>query len=382
MGHDRVKYSHFIPRFYLRNFTFEDTIHPQNNESVLVAFKENFNDWKQKGFGKKSIFTLNGLYDFDITPEQSQTVEKYLAIIETGMGVVVNKLQKHEKLMKENYSFLSMFIVSLMNRTPQNMKQFQKTIQEIHDIFEELDPTQNNEYTKSCFKGFEDLSKIRILKTLEIIKKSQFLQDSFYFLYNNSNIPFITSDNPVVMEAMFKNTIEEILTFPVQKVIPINKKSIILPLTPNICVLYCEYLDRVRIDKQVITILDSNIILNLNMLQFRNCENFVISNVNNSQIDYAGCFEKWSHKDNTGRLIFFTEQNKYMLQAEFIEYHICSSKIKIYDIDEFQKINLEESITSVMTCDKSKYMKVQTIKIVEIQKDYLIIENSIGDSVQ
>ena len=376
MGDDRVKHSHFIPEFYLHNFSFKDTVHPINDNSTLVAFKENFNVWKQKGFGKNSIFALNGVYDFDIIPEQIQTVEKYLGTIEAGMGVVIKQLKEHKELTDENYIYLSMFIVSLIHRTPKTMNQFQDTIQELHDIFEQFDTSHNKEYTKEFFNGFEDASKIQILKTADIVNTSKFYKDSFYFLYNKSNTPFITSDNPVVIEDISKNTIEGILTFPVQSNIPINRKSIILPLTPNICILYCDYLDRRKIDQQVITIYDDNIIFKLNMLQFRNCENFVISNIDNSQTDYAKCYEDWCNKDHTGHLIFFTEQNEYVLKAELIEHEALSTKIKIYDMDKFNYINSKESIKSVMACDKSEFMKVQNIQILETQKKFLIIENS------
>ncbi len=378
MGNERVKHSHYIPEFYLRNFSFKDTIHPQNNSSTLLAFKENFNIWKQKGFGKNSIFALNGIYDFDVIPEQIQTVEKYLGTIETGMGVVIKQLQEHKALSDENYKYLSMFIVSLMHRTLKAMDQYQVTIQKLHDMFEQFDSSPNKEYTKDYFNGFEDASKIQILKTADIVNTSKFYKDSFYFLYNKSNTPYITSDNPVVIEDMSKNIIEGIFTFPVQSNIPINRKSIILPLTPSICIIYCDYLDRKKIDQQVITIFDDNIIFKLNMLQFRNCENFVVSNVDNSQIDYAQCYEDWCNKDQTGQLIFSTEQNEYMLKAEFIEHEVFRSKIKVYDMDKFNFINSKEIIKSVMACDKSEFMKVQNIRILETQKEFLIIENSFG----
>lgn len=378
MGDDRVKHSHIIPEFYLTYFSYNDTVHPKNTTSTLLAFKDNFNDWKQKGFGKNSIFAINGFYDFDVIPEQIQTVEKYLGKIETGMGVVIKQLKEHKELTDENYKYLTMFIVSLMHRTPKNMNQFQDTIQKLRDMFEQFDSSKDKEYTKEYFSGYEDASKIQILKTADIVNTSKFYKASFYFLYNKSNTPYITSDNPVVIEDMPKNIIEEVLTFPVQSNIPINRKSIILPLTPNICVLYCDYLDKRKIDQQVITIFDDNIIFKLNMLQFRNCENFVVSNVDNSQIDYAKCYEDWCNKDHTGQLIFSTEQNKYVLKAEFIEHEAFSSKIKIYDMDKFNSIIAKESIKSVMTCDKSEYMKIHNLNIVEIQMDYLIVENSIG----
>lgn len=297
MKNDRVKHSHIIPEFYLTYFSYKDTVHPYNTSSTLLAFKDNFNDWKQKGFGKKSIFTLNGIYDFDVIPEQIQTVEKYLGSIETGMGVVIKQLQEHKELADENYKYLSMFIVSLMHRTPKNMNQFQNTIKKLHDMFEQFDSSKNKEYTKEYFSGYEDASKIQIMKTPDIVNASKFYKDSFYFLYNTSNTPFITSDNPVIIEDMQKNIIEGILIFPVQNNIPINRKSIILPLTPNICILYSDYLDRRKIDQQVITIFDDNIIFKLNMLQFRNCERFVVSNVDNSHIDYARCYADWCNKD-------------------------------------------------------------------------------------
>lgn len=386
MGNDRVKYSHIIPEFYLHYFSYKDTVHPKNTNSTLLAFKENFNDWKQKGFGKKSIFTLNGIYDFDVISEQIQTVEKYLGTIETGMGIVIKQLQEHKSLTDENFKYLLMFIVSLMHRTPKNMNQFQGTIKKIHDMFEQFDSSQNNEYTKEYFNGYEDAAKIQILKTADIVNASKFYKESFYFLYNTSNTPFITSDNPVVFEDMSKNIIEGILTFPVQNNISINRKSIILPLTPNICVLYCDYLDRRIIDQQVITIFDDNIIFKLNMLQFRNCENFVVSNIDNSQIDYARCYADLCNKDYSQKLIFSTEQNEYVLKAEFIEHEAFSSEIKVYDVDEFRRINSTEKIISVKTKDENNFMRIEIVNELCSNQDYIVIEvrcvKFSGDKIQ
>mgnify|MGYP004451991429 FL=1 len=64
-----------------------------------------------------------------------------------------------------------------------------------------------------------------------------------------------------------------------------------------------------------------------------------------------------------------------MLKAEFIEHKAFSSKINIYDVDKFNLINDYECLKSIRTCDKSEYMKVQNIKIIETRKDYFIVEN-------
>lgn len=74
-------------------------------------------------------------------------------------------------------------------------------------------------------------------------------------------------------------------------------------------------------------------------------------------------------------MIFSTEQNEYMLKAEFIEHKAFSSKINIYDVDKFNLINDYECLKSIRTYDKSEYMKVQNIKIIENRKDYFIVEN-------
>ena len=348
-------------------------VHPQNKNSVLVASKENFNSWNQKGFGKKSLFTKNRIYDFDIIPEKNQTVEQYLGFIESNMSVVLQKLKAYKELSEEDYFFLSVFIVSLINRTSENMKQFQDLIKNMHDYFEALDVTQNKKYTKEYFKGFEDAAKIRILNSAEIVKKSHFIQESFYFLYNMSNINFITSDNPVIIEHILKNEIEKILKFPVLDKIPINRKSIILPITPNLCVLYCDYLDKKGIDKYI-RIFDDNIIFKINMLQLRNCENIIISNVDNSQIDYAQCYKALCNSNHTRKLIFVTESNRYMLKSEVIDHTYFQSKIKIYDIKEFYKIIKHENIISIQACDNSFGMKIQNFKILNIKNEHIMIK--------
>lgn len=376
MSNDRVKHSHIIPHFYLKNFIFDDIVHPQNKESVLVAYKDNFNKWKQKGIGQKSIFTSNGIYDFLSISESEQTVEKYLGVIETKMGIALQKLGNHSIISLEDYICLARFIISLLNRVPTQMKRLQSLIDRIRESFEEFDTLDDKEFMKSYFYGYEDASKIRILGTDKIINDSKFLQDSFYFLYNETNIPFITSDNPVVIEDMSKHEIEGILTFPVNDEWKIDRKCIILPLTPSITVFYCDYLDKIQVNSQYISVLDENIVFKLNILQLRNCEKLVISNMDNSGIDYDRCYKDLSNIDYSDKLIFCSKNNKYVLRASFIEHEVFHTKIKIYDVDKYNEIIVKDIFTEVYTCNYSDYTKITSIKTISRNKDYLIIETS------
>ena len=353
---------------YLKRFAYNDTLHPQNKESVLIASKHNINDWKQKGFGQNSIFTANKIYDFISIPESEQTVENYLGTIETKINDVLNKLEKHELLNSDDYKVLARFTFSLSNRTFVKMKEFQSFIEQVRICYEDFDISENKKYTKEFFLGYEDSSKIKILETDKIVNDSKLFEDSFYFLYNRTSLPYITSDNPVVIEEMTKNEIEGILTFPIDNSLLINRKCILLPLTPSICVFYCEYLDREQITQNIISIFDENIIFKLKLMQIRNCEKFVISNINNSEIDYDKCYKELCSIDYSDKLIFRTENNKYVLKAEFV-----NKEIRIYDKNTFKEIIKNEKLVVIYTKNELEYLKAENIKeIIEAENSIII----------
>lgn len=376
MQKKRVKHSHILPHFYLERFAYNDALHPQNKESVLIAYRSNFNKWQQKGFGQKSIFTSNGIYDFVSISESEQTVEKYLGNIETEMGKVLRKLENHVSLQSADYGFLSMFMISLLNRTTKKMNQFQVFIEQLRTIYKNFDTSVDNEYTKCFFSEYEDADKIKILKTAEIVNSSKLFEDSFYFLHNTTNIPFFTSDNPVVLKDMSKNEIENLFNFPINNCLLINRKCMILPLTPKLSVFYCEYLDKTQMNQHSISIFDENIIFKLNLLQLINCEKFVISNINNFQLDYDKCYNDLYNIDHSGDLVFKTANNKYILKAEFLRQDIFDTEIKVYDKNKYTEISSQESIMEIFAKDQSAYIQVKKLEIVKDTKKYLLVKAS------
>lgn len=369
---ERVKSSHIIPRVYIKNFTFDDIKHPQNKESVLVAYKGNFNKWIQKGFGKKSIFTQNGIYDFSVIPEEKQTVEIKLGEFEGRIGKIIPKLEKNISLTVDEYLDLSVFIFSLMNRTREKMEGINSFLKQIHDCFEGFDLYENKEYTKDFFYGYEDFAKLWILKTKKLINKSNLLNESFYFLYNNTDTPFITSDNPVISEFISRNEIEGIFSLPVIDNVKIDRKCFLLPLTPKISVLYCDFLDKAKLPQNIITLLDSNIVFKMNMLQLRNCSEFIFSHIDNSNIDYAKAYEDWCNINNTDKLIFITEQNKYFIKGMIIKQDIFSAIIQIDDIAMYESIN--EKIIQIQDYNNTFMMRASSINEVKRTTENMVIE--------
>lgn len=254
-------------------------------------------------YKQKRRFSFNGIYDFSVIKENEQTVEKQLSYYESNMANILQKIKNKVLLDEREYYYLAEFIISMMNRTAKKMSEWQNFINQLQSTFKSFDNSKNQKYTNIYFKDSEDFSKLQILATDDFVKLSNLLKSSFYFLYNETEIPFISSDNPVILEDIKENEIEGILNLPVINNVSIERKSFIFPLTPNICIFYCDYLDKSKITDFQIGIKNTNVIFKLNLLQLRNCEKFIFSNIANSEIDYQKAYATLCHVNYSDKLI-------------------------------------------------------------------------------
>jgi hypothetical protein len=293
------KRHHYIPRCYLKNFTFD------SNKKFLYAYQ-----YKGKII-KTSISDIavkKNLYTFldKRTKQKTTIIEKMFAEIENAVCPVLRKIIKEQdiKLNDNEKAFLSQFVALLATRTPAfDLWQRNLEIEVMKKICQEIakNPNalkQNFENAGIKIKDNKDFEEMRksILEFDKHFKveieggKSYFFQRAielacnhlapiifykkWHLLINHTSRAFITSDNPV--------------TFQRSKGVPWPFNSgfaggvIILTLSPNICLL----LRNISLKEQIISVNRAQVEkINRSVMLF--AEKYIYANLKSKDIKQA-----------------------------------------------------------------------------------------------
>lgn len=220
-GQNITKKSHFIPRFYLKNFINQEgtiqTLDIKNNR--LCSPKSHC------GVGYKEYFygAQTGVPD-----ELSQQVEDWLKffenIIAQKLPFIINKILNYEHINNDDKYFLSSFMCMLWLRSPKMRNQINKTNEEVtKKIFGLNAKNKIDKYIEKNGIKLSDQERDDIIKDIEAgnydikfnnIQHIRFMIETFGFdgpgftnmffgqnwkIYiSKSKKRFVTSDSPVV----------------------------------------------------------------------------------------------------------------------------------------------------------------------------------------
>lgn len=184
------KNQHYVPKFYLRNFSFE------NNKGEIGLFNLNNERYIEKA-KLKTQASKNFFYGRD------GLVEDQLSNIEGDLATIIRNIISTKKIpRKETPEFTQLlYFVALTDlRNPIRLKQLQTSYYEMSKYFSNTDPNFD-------FRSFipsqssESLIKLQINATPKTVAVMQDL--TCKLLINNTSTPFITSDYPVVKYNQF-----------------------------------------------------------------------------------------------------------------------------------------------------------------------------------
>ena len=259
------KNQHYIPKFYLRNFSYEKNekqIGIYNLKSSFFFDKATLKDQGSKNFfyGKDGI------------------IENNLSNIEGQLATLINTILNH-RILPNKDSFLHIVLLTFVGLTDIRNPVF---INFIKDSLEtamkkeilELDP--NADIEKLVRKISHEEAIEMALSGLKPILENTVDLD-FKLLINKSEIPFISSDFPVVKYNKFL----EMKKWEHGKTGYANTGlKIFIPLSPEIMiVLYDSMIYKVGFKKShYLEINDKNEINQLNTLQILNCTNTLFFN--------------------------------------------------------------------------------------------------------
>lgn len=323
---------HFIPKFYLRRFSFE------NNQKQIGVFdmQSKFfkSDAKLKTQGSKPYFYGKDGNIEDALSELENIYAKVLKdIITTAKVPNKNSLERY---------LLFQFSVLMSIRNPILPRN-------IDDSFKAM-----SEILKS--KGPCDLGMLKSLETnreesLKMGFQNIFLYTNFCLdleiklFRNRTNVPFIISDNPIVKYNQYLEKRKHpggntgYGSLGLQIFVPIDPKMIL--------VFYDSWAYKIGSRKQAIIELDDpNDIFQLNLLQFVNCDKIVFFNHEMQEIQIQKLFQ--TSEKYTKANLSLTKEYPLMIHKEnsvskenviVMRTTNCETKLNLSAIKETSQVN-------------------------------------------
>ena len=184
------KNQHYIPKFYLRNFSFQKN---KRQIGVFNIFNEIFiQTAKLKTQGSKNFF-----YGYD------GEIEDTLSTIEDNLSCIIKKIITTHRLPTKNYQshFELLEFVSLTDlRNPVNIEGMKNMNLEMENRILELDP--NADIKKLVPQLTHDkYIQLALSQTTDIVNVTRDL--NYKLLINDSKVPFISSDFQIVKYKLF-----------------------------------------------------------------------------------------------------------------------------------------------------------------------------------
>lgn len=231
----KKKNQHLVPACYLRSFeadvSVQKSINPQFSSGVYVNNSKLTEGWKLRAVTHKS-FTKSYFYNLPEDDPSKPLIENYLSAVEGEYTKYVRQVLEGQ-VDNENLSFLSYFVTLQFMRVDKFINMFQETFDKVAGW---MDAYDGKEKYKSILK---DIAK-RQLITLDL---GSVIHSHAVIIYNETNFPFITSDNPVVRKQV---NITDILKIIPKKYILENINESVefafffLPLSPRVAYMSCE----------------------------------------------------------------------------------------------------------------------------------------------
>lgn len=251
------KNQHYIPKFYLRNFSY------QNNKKQIGIFNIDnqlfFQTAKLKTQGSKNFF-----YGYD------GVIEDNLANIEGLLSKTLNQIIQTREIPKKNsteHFELLLFVTLTDLRNPIKVEGMKNNFQEMRNNLLKLDPNVDvNKFVPN--PSHDEIVKLLLSNSLEM---TDIISDlDFKLLINKTNKPFISSDFPIVKynqfleQSKWQHSKTGYGTVGLQVFIPLNSELILVFFDSGIY----KVGDKKKKYLDISNVIDVD---SLNTLQFVNC---------------------------------------------------------------------------------------------------------------
>lgn len=353
----KKKNQHYIPKFYLRYFSYKD------NQKQIGVFNKNNGYFKQDGklktqASKKYFYGKDGL------------IEDWLSEIESLVAPIFSKIKSKQILPKHfstNQVDMLFFLILLDMRNPNRKAHFQNS----NKLFKEHLLSKGADKNSDIIKQIEnheqeDISFLRmIIKSRRLI--SHCMDLSYKILKNRTDTAFITSDNPLVKYNQFLEkrkwrygSHNGFGSLGAQWIIPLNHEYLLL--------FYDTEIYKVGNRKEIVVeINDVNSINQLNVLQFLNSTQNIFFN-HRTQKHYldilAATARKYQKPNESYTEVYSPEKDAKKEKEEMIFFGITDLKTNL----SIQKINFHSKSKRMKLDDKIVQLRPKVIQVREYEQ--------------
>lgn len=274
----KAKNQHYVPKFYLRHFSYQDN----QNQIGIFNVKSSF-------YFDKANLKFQGSKNFYYGDDG--TLEGNLAEIEGKLASVIKEICFSKNIPPKNsndYFILLAFVALTHIRNPTSIEGKKKAFQAMRDKLLELSPQSDIDSLIPEISHEEALS----LSFGMLDELIQMIVDLDYkILINNTENVFITSDNPIVK---YNQYLEQKKWQASKTGFGMTGLQIFVPLNESVTLLLFDSgIYKVGTNKQkIVSITDKSEIEQLNILHFVNCIETIYFNHNINKQEIFRLFEK------------------------------------------------------------------------------------------
>ena len=333
------KRQHIVPRTYLKAFT--DPVRPDGiprhvpfDPFVWVIEKSLKSEPKPKA--PNNVLWKPYFYNLDEDEDTSPVIEEFLSKIEGKYPQILKKISSREALTEEELFYIALFIDTLFRRTLPSLKHWQSQINKVEELYRHVDQAHNQsqEISDQFWKGSHEIAKKQIISSAGALS-SLVLEAGLVFIFNLSELSFLSSDNPVAHEFghiddLYRVSIPKDWTY---ENVGTNEQGFFCycPLTPTIAVMSSPFLQLPdEAPYAWAETNDPNFSFSMNILTHRKADSILISH----QSKPYGVYQNLA--------IQFLERLQNIQSPEGIQFIICTNKARYHlNVDVYKRLDTQ-----------------------------------------
>ena len=366
------KQQHLIPQCYLKSFV--DSEPPPNvpdnkyHPSVWLLDKSLKNSPNRKA--PKNILWKSYFYNLKQDDLEQPYVEDFLSKVEGRYSQLLDIVDNQGHLGEEDQFILALFIDTLYRRTENQLNYWGETIEKLENIYRQVDRSinGNEKYSDEYFADSSEIPKKMIVDASGTIA-NLVLKIGFNLLKNESEIPFFTSDTPVLynfiqIDELLNQNIPGDWTYPG---IGKNEKEFFCfcPLTPKVAFISSPFIKSVTFNPKYLIVKEPTLPIRLNLLTKESSKEEIVSSIKKpfrsyqTQILDTITISKALQAAPKKSLRIYTHRNRYdipVLDYERINDHPLQPIIKFWtkDLESLKEMANDNKVTLVEFFDKGK----------------------------
>lgn len=376
----KKKNQHLVPKVYLKGFSNLQIYNGKEEYTIFVTPKENINESKAKGL-KHSIFIKSYFYNLDSENQNNPIIENQLSEIENYYLKTVKRIQD-KNLSNHDILYISNFIQLQLQRVESWINNFQNSFNQIEKIFNDFGgKLDTKEISKKMLRKY----------TIDNMYKPNIVfEQGLIFIENKSDMPFVTSDNPVIhkmfhideIKGIFDNNHEIEYNDEFSKSIP--TVFFFFPINEKFALIATKLL---KSNSKIYSINSLETIVKLNLFSYLNAYKNIYSSFKNPFENYDVIIQNINNQyKNVGFWInLYTQNNRYTLKLKNYVGKIDSIELYFLSLEDMNKIINDDNLKELTIYENERevlHMKEIRMGKIDNVSNKITIESKLKFGIQ